>query len=120
MVIQKLIHLCREASEVKLSWDPTSPGDCKTIDKMEDNAPDGVYFPRSLVQYQEPINNIKLHEFVHKYTSIRCDTGSDCRQIPPCREKSEDSLFGAHVGPNGSQLVNKCAGCTIRLQYDRG
>ena len=91
-----------------------------------------MYFPRSLVQYQEPIDNIKRHAFgdasIHGlcaavYAEVIQASGvtrSDCRQIPPCQEKSDDSSFGVRVRPHGSQLVNKCAGCARRLQYDVG
>ena len=57
-------QIYREASEMKLSWDiPLPEGITKRWLKWEKNAPDDVYFPRSLVQYQEPIDNIKLHAF---------------------------------------------------------
>ena len=49
----------REASEMKLS--PNAPlleGTAKWWLKWEKNASDDVYFPRTLVQYQEPIDNI--------------------------------------------------------------
>ena len=55
---------CGEASDMKLSWDiPLPTGIAKRWLRRDKNAPNNVYFPRSLVQYHEPINNIKLHAF---------------------------------------------------------
>ncbi|XP_022777758.1 uncharacterized protein LOC111319209 [Stylophora pistillata] len=57
-------QIYRETSEMKLSWDtPLPEGIAKRWLKWDKNAPDDVYFPRSLVQYQEPVDNIKLHAF---------------------------------------------------------
>ena len=57
-------QIYQEASEMRLSWDaPQTKGIAKRWLKWEKNAPDDVYFPRSLVQYQEPIDNVKLHAF---------------------------------------------------------
>lgn len=45
-------QIYREASEMKLSWDiPLPEGVTKRWLKWEKNAPNDVYFPRSLVQY---------------------------------------------------------------------
>ena len=52
-------QIYREDSDMKLSWDtPLHEGIAKRCLKWEKNAPDDVYFPRSLVQYQELIDNI--------------------------------------------------------------
>ena len=117
-------QIYREASEIKLSWDTPFPEEiAKQWLKWEENASDDVYFPHILVQYQEPIDNIKFLAFgeasIHG-VFVRRDTGSDCRQILPRQEKSDDSSFGARVRPDNSQLDNKCAGCSRRLQYDEG
>ena len=54
----------REASEMKLIWDiPIPEGIAKRWLRWKKNAPNDVYFPRSLVQYHKPIDNIKLHAF---------------------------------------------------------
>ena len=49
-------QIYREASEIKLSRDTPLP-------EGERNASDYVYFPHILVQYQEPIDNIKFLAF---------------------------------------------------------
>ena len=49
-------QIYREASEIKLSRDTPLP-------EGERNASDDVYFPHILVQYQEPIDNIKFLAF---------------------------------------------------------
>ena len=49
-------QIYREASEIKLSRDTPLP-------EGERNASDDVYFPHILVQYQEPIDNIKFFAF---------------------------------------------------------
>ena len=117
-------QIYQEASEMRLSWDaPQTEGIAKRWLQWEKNAPDDVYFPRSLVQYQEPIDNIKLHAFgnasIHGvcaavYTVVTQASGATQGLI------SNDSSFGARVRPHGSQLVNKCAGCVRRLQNDEG
>ena len=57
-------QVCGEASDMKLSWDiPLPTGIAKRWLRRDKNAPNDVYFPRGLVQYHEPINNIKLHAF---------------------------------------------------------
>ena len=116
---------------MKLSWAiPFPEGIAKRWLRRKNNAPDDVYFPRSPVQYYEPNDSIKLPAFGdasnHSVCAVvypvvaRCDTGSDCRQISPYQEKSDDFSLGARVRPHRSQLVHKCAGCTRRVQYDGG
>ena len=57
-------QIYREASEIKLSWDTPFPEEItKQWLKWEENASDDVYFPHILVQYQEPIDNIKFLAF---------------------------------------------------------
>ena len=57
-------QIYREASEIKLSWDTPFPEEiAKQWLKWEENASDDVYFPHILVQYQEPIDNIKFLAF---------------------------------------------------------
>ena len=57
-------QVCGEASDMKLSRDiPLPTGIAKRWLRRDKNAPNDVYFPRSLVQCHEPINNIKLHAF---------------------------------------------------------
>ena len=127
-------QVCGEASDMKLSWDiPLPTGIAKRWLRRDKNAPNDVYFPRSLVQYHEPINNIKLHAFGDANSHGVCAVAHAvvtqalgvtqgliaAKSCLNCQEKS-DSSFGARVRPYGSQLFNKYVGCTRRPKYDGG
>ena len=56
--------LYRDCCDAKLPWDANLPPDMQTRWSVwEQNLPDHVSAPRSLVKYQEPIEEIDLHTF---------------------------------------------------------
>ena len=56
--------LYRDCCDEKLPWDANLPPDLQTRWSVwEQNLPDHVSAPRSLVKYQEPIEEIDLHTF---------------------------------------------------------
>ena len=59
-ILGKIAIIC----DVKLPWDANMPPDLQTRWSVwEENLPDHVSAPRSLVKYQEPIEEIDLHTF---------------------------------------------------------